>query len=111
MNFNETKTLARHEITLNLEQLFKVAKKLLKNNGVIAVVHRPERLVEILEEMKKNNIEPKKIQFVYPKKDKEANILLVEGMKNGKSGLKVLPPLYSHKENGEYTDEIKAYFE
>lgn len=111
LNFNETKTLARHEITLNLEQLFKIAKKLLKNNGVIAVVHRPERLVEILEEMKKNNIEPKKIQFVYPKKDKEANILLVEGMKNGKSGLKVLPPLYSHKETGEYTDEIKAYFE
>lgn len=111
LNFNETKTLARHEIALNLEQLFKVSKKLLKNNGVIAIVHRPERLVEILEEMKKNNIEPKRIQFVYPKANKESNILLVEGMKNGRSGLKILPPVYSHKENGEYTDEVKSYFE
>lgn len=111
LNFNETKTLARHEITLNLEQLFKISKKLLKNNGVISIVHRPERLVEIVEQMKKNNIEPKKIRFVYPKKEKEANILLIEGMKNGKSGLKILPPLYSHKDNGDYTDEIKHYFE
>ena len=61
--------------------------------------------------MKKNNIEPKRIQFVYPKANKESNILLVEGMKNGRSGLKILPPLYSHKENGEYTDEVKSYFE
>lgn len=111
LNFNETKTLARHEITLNLEQLFKISKKLLKNNGVISIVHRPERLAEIVEQMKKNNIEPKKIRFVYPKKEKEANILLIEGMKNGKSGLKILPPLYSHKDNGDYTDEIKHYFE
>lgn len=110
-NESSYKTIARHEITLDLQKLFKISKKLLKNNGIIAVVHRPERLVEILEEMKKYNIEPKKIQFVYPKKDKEANILLVEGMKNGKPGLKILPPLYSHNEDGEYTEEIKKYFE
>ena len=61
--------------------------------------------------MKKNNIEPKKVRFVYPKKDKEANILLIEGVKNGKPGLKILPPLYSHNDDGSYTDEIKSYFE
>ena len=111
INKNDYKTIARHEVKLNLDNIFNIAKKLLKNNGVIAIVHRPERLVEILESMKKNNIEPKKLRFVYPKKNMEANILLIEGKKNGKPGLKILPPLYSHLENGEYTEEVKKYFE
>lgn len=104
------KTIARHEIYLNLDQLFNISKVLLKTNGVLGIVHRPDRLVEILEKMKANNIEPKKIQFIYPKNEKEANILLVEGRKNGRPGLKILPPLYTHNNNGEYTDEIKRYF-
>lgn len=110
-NKNDYKTIARHEVKLNLSQLFNIAKKLLKNNGVIAVVHRPERFVEIVEEMKKNNIEPKRVQFIYPKTDMEANIMLIEGSKNGNPGLKILPPLYTHYENGEYTKEIKRFFE
>ena len=111
INKNDYKTIARHEVKLNLNQLFSIAKKLLKNNGVIAIVHRPERFVEVVEEMKKNNIEPKRVQFVYPKKNMEANIMLIEGSKNGKPGLKILPPIYSHKDNGEYTEDVKKYFE
>ena len=111
INKNDYKTIARHEVKLNLNQLFSIAKKLLKNKGVIAIVHRPERFVEVVEEMKKNNIEPKKVQFVYPKKNMEANIMLIEGSKNGKPGLKILPPIYSHQDNGEYTETIKKYFE
>ena len=111
INKNDYKTIARHEVKLNLSQLFLIAKKLLKNNGVIAIVHRPERFVEVMDEMRKNNIEPKRAQFVYPKKDLEANIMLIEGSKNGKPGLKILPPLYSHNEDGEYTEDIKKYFE
>ena len=111
INKNDYKTIARHEVKLNLNQLFIVARKLLKNNGVIAIVHRPERFVEIVEEMKKNNIEPKRVQFVYPKRNMEANIMLIEGSKNGNPGLKILPPIYTHLENGEYTDQIKKYFE
>ena len=111
LNKNDYKTIARHEVKLNLSDIFNISKKLLKNNGVIAMVHRPERFVEIIEEMKKNNIEPKKVQFVYPKKNMDANILLIEGSKNGKPGLKILPPIYTHLDNGEYTKEIKRYFE
>ncbi len=111
INKNDYKTIARHEVKLNLNQLFSIAKKLLKNNGVIAIVHRPERFVEVVEEMKKNNIEPKRVQFVYPKKNMEANIMLIEGSKNGKPGLKILAPIYSHKDNGEYTEDVKKYFE
>lgn len=112
-NLNESyyKTIARHEIKLNLNNIFTIARKLLKNNGVIAIVHRPERLIDIITEMKNNNIEPKKIRFVYPKKNSEANILLIEGSKNGKPGLKILPPLYTHLDNGEYTEEVLKYFE
>lgn len=110
LNESPYKILARHEVKLNLDLLFSISKKLLKNNGVVAVVHRPERLIEIINTMKKHNIEPKKIQFVYPGRKKEANILLIEGSKNGKPGLKILPPLYSHEENGSYTKEIEKYF-
>lgn len=106
----EYKSIARHEICLTLEELLKISRKLLKNNGILAIVHRPERLVEILEVMRNNNIEPKKIQFVYPKKGLEANILLVEGKKNGNPGLKILPPIYAHEENGNYTKKIQEMF-
>ncbi len=111
INNSDYKTIARHEVKLNLKQLMTIAKYLLNNNGVIAVVHRPERLVDIIEQMRENNIEPKKIRFVYPHEDKPANILLIEGRKNGLPGLKILPPLYSHTKDGNYTEEIKKMFE
>lgn len=111
LNKNDYKTIARHEVKLNLDDIFKIAKKLLKNNGNIAIVHRPERLLDIVDTMRKYNIEPKRVQFVYPKKDKEANILLVEGTKNGNKGLKIEPPIYTHNEDGEYTEQVKKYFE
>lgn len=109
-NDSNYKLLARHEKTLNLEQILIIAKKLLKNNGVIALVNRPARMIDIITEMKNNNIEPKKIQLVYPFKGKNANILLIEGSKNGKPGLKILPPLFAHNNDGSYTEEIKKFF-
>ena len=111
LNDNMCKSIARHEIKLNLEDIFKVAKKLLKNNGTIAIVHRPERMIEIIESMKNNNIEPKKMRLVYPKLNENANMLLIEGNKNGNSGLKILPPLYAHEKNGDYSREVLSYFE
>lgn len=110
-NSSDYKTVARHEVKLNLEQILNISRKLLKNNGIIALVHRPERLVDIITLMREKNIEPKKIQFVHPREDELANILLVEGMKNGNPGIKIMPPLYTHLENGEYTEQIKKYFQ
>lgn len=105
------KTIARHEVTIQLEEIFQIAKKLLKNKGIFAIVHRTERLVELLNLFQKYGLEPKKIQFVYPKKDMDSNIVLIEGMKNGKSGLKLLAPLYIHKEDGTYSKEYLAKLE
>lgn len=110
LNKNDYKTIARHEINLNINDLCKISRKILKNGGTIGLVHRPERLIDILTTMRKYNIEPKKIRFIYPKKDKDANILLVEGKKNGNKGLKILPPLYTHNDDGSYTEEMKNYF-
>lgn len=111
-NLNDSiyKQIARHEITLDLDTLIEISKKLLKNTGRLAIVHRPERLIEIIDCMKKNNIEPKKICFVYPKENMESNILLIEGIKNGKPGIKVMPPLITHNSDGSYTEEVKKFF-
>lgn len=109
-NDNEIKSIARHEIHMELEDVFKISKKLLKNGGSICMVHRTDRLMEIIEKMKNNNIEPKRIQFIYPKMNSESNLVLVDGRKNGKTGLKVLTPLYVHNEDGSYTDEVLKLF-
>ena len=110
LNKSDYKTIARHEITLNINQICNIAKRLLKNDGILGIVHRPERLTDILIAMRENNIEPKKIRFVSPKIGENANTVLVEGVLNGKKGLNVLSTLISHNPNGDYTDEIKQYF-
>jgi len=110
LNDNDYKTIARHEVKLNIYELMSIAKKILKNNGNIAVVHRSDRLIDIIEAMKNNNIEPKKIQFVYPKKGLDSNILLIEGRKNGNPGIKILDPIYAHDDKGEYSEQIEKYF-
>lgn len=111
LNNSDYKTIARHEVKLNLSQLLKISRKLLKNNGILGIVHRPDRLTDILVEMRSNNIEPKKIRLVYPRIGEEANIILIEGTKNGNVGLKILPPLYVHDKDGNYTEEVLKYFE
>lgn len=104
--FNDSyaKVIARHEVEINLEDLFVTAKKLLKNNGNFAIVHRPERLMEILFEFRKNNIEPKRIQFVYEKISKGSTLVLIEGQKNGREGLKIENPIVMYNEDGSMTD-------
>jgi len=111
VNDDVHKIIARHEKCLNLEQLAYMAKYLLKNNGVFAMVHRTDRLIEIINVLSKNNLQVKKIRFIYPKENTESNMVLVEATKNGNVGLKLLPPLYVHDEDGNYTEEVLKYFE
>ena len=80
------------------------------NNGSLVLVHRPERLTDIIVLMQKYNISPKKIQFIYPKEKTESNMILIEGTKNGNNAIKVIEPLIIHDDNGEYRDEIKKIF-
>ncbi len=110
VNNNEIKKIARHEVLVNLEDIIYNASLLLKKGGTFAMVHRPERLIEIIILMKKYHIEPKKMRFVIPKSGEIANILLIEGKMNGSSGLKVLPELIVYDENNNYTKEVKEMF-
>ncbi|MDX8336413.1 MULTISPECIES: tRNA1(Val) (adenine(37)-N6)-methyltransferase [Cetobacterium] len=103
-------TLARHEITIDLNQLIETASKLLKDKGYFAMVHRPDRFLEIIDTMRKYKISPKRVQFCHSKIDKPAKILLIEGIRNGNDSLTVLPPFISHDENGQYSSEVLELF-
>lgn len=106
VNDNEQKLISRHEITATLEDFIKTSNKLLKDKGSMYLVHRPERLADIIENLRKYKLEPKRIRYVYPSMEKEANLVLIKAVKNARPFLKIEAPLYVYKENGEYTDEI-----
>ena len=110
LNENQAKSIARHEITIDLETIIKISSKLLNDQGIFGLVHRPSRLIEIVNLCEKYSLEIKKIQFVYPRINEEANIVLIEAIKNGKSQLKVLEPIIT-SDGLEYTNQIKKYFE
>ena len=105
-NENEMKLISRHEIKCNIEDIIKVSSKLLKDNGELYMVHRPDRLVGIIECLRKYKIEPKKIRFVYSKKEDNSNLVLIKAVKNAGEFLKIEKPLYIYDENNKYTDEV-----
>lgn len=110
INENKVKSIARHEIEMELEDVMIISKALLKNEGSLVLVHRTDRLIEIIELMKKHNIEPKRMRLIYPKVNMESNLVLIEGRKNGKEGLKIIPPLYIHNDDSSYTSEVLEMF-
>ena len=111
INQKDKQIISRNETTVDLDGWIKVASKLLKDNGAIYMVHRPERLNEIIELLIKYRLEPKRIRFVYPKIDKDANLVLIKAVKYANSFLKVEKPLIIYKNDGNYTDEILKIYE
>ncbi len=94
INENYEKAIARHEIEMNLEDLMIAAKYILKNKAPLYIVHRCDRLEEILDCLSKYNFKVKKLQFIYASYKKEAIMVLIKATKNGKMGsLKVMPPV------------------
>ena len=107
LNDSYEKMIARHEILVNLSDICVCAKKVLKENGTLCLVHRSDRLMDILEEFRRNGIEPKKIKFLYETIEKESTLVLIEGQKSGKVGLKILKPFIQYDLNGNMTEEYK----
>lgn len=94
INEDEEKAIARHEIAMNLEDLMTSAKYILKNKAPLYIVHRTDRLEEILDCLNKYSFKVKKLQFIYAGYNKEAIMVLIKATKNGKMGsLKVMPPI------------------
>ncbi len=110
LNENEYLQIARHEIKINLDEIIKSAAMILDNKGRFAMVHRPDRMIEIINCMQKYDIEPKRIQFVYPRVGKESHIFLIEGMYKGNKGVKIEQPLYAHENDGSYTKDVRRMF-
>ncbi|ANZ58092.1 methyltransferase [Fructilactobacillus lindneri] len=107
-NPNPYLAVARHEVKTNLEEVIDVSSQLLKTNGKMFMVHRPDRLIEIFEKMKSHRLAPKKVQFIYPKKRRDANMVLISAIKDGKAaGLKVESPIFVYDGN-DYLKFIKA---
>lgn len=106
----EAHKIARHEIMCNLEDCMFAARHLLKQGGRLVMVHRAERLMDVLTEMRQANIEPKRIVFIYSKHGKSAVTIVVEGRKNGNQGLEIAPPFYIYNENGEYSEQMKEVY-
>lgn len=107
-NSNDYLTIARHEVYCNLEDVMRACKLYVKPGGKVSLVHRPERLVDIITLCKQLKLEPKRMQLVYPKAGREANTLLIEAVRDGNPGLKILPPLYIYQPDGEYTAEART---
>ena len=105
-NPDAPKQIARHEILCTLEDVVKAASYLLKDNGRFFMVHRPFRLPEIFENLRKYRLEPKRMRLVYPQIDKEPNMVLVEAVKYGKPRLNVEKPLIVYDEDMKYTEEM-----
>ena len=110
LNPNDKLAIARHEIMCNLEDVIVSARRLLKDNGRMFIVHRPERLADIFGLMRKYNIEPKRVKMIHPNAKKAPNIVLVEGQRDGGAFLKWDEPLYVYDENGNYSKEIDKIY-
>ncbi|BDZ31062.1 tRNA1(Val) (adenine(37)-N6)-methyltransferase [Lactiplantibacillus sp. WILCCON 0030] len=106
-NPNPHLAIARHEITANLAQIMAVTSDLLKMNGKAYFVHRPERLDDLFRTMAQHRLAPKRLRFVHPKADREANMVLIEMIKDGKpNGVRVLPPVIVYQADGSYGEEV-----
>jgi tRNA1Val (adenine37-N6)-methyltransferase len=103
---DKTNLISRHEVMCNIEDIAKQASFLLKSNSAIYMIHRPDRLADILEALRKYKLEPKNIRLIYPKINKEPNLVLIKATKCGKPFLKMEKPLIVYNEDGSYSDEI-----
>ncbi len=106
-NISYEKMIARHEILITLDDVCKSASRILKDNGNFCMVHRCDRLMDVITSFRKYNLEPKRIKFVYENLNKECFLFLIEGQKCGNVGLKIDKPLIMYHEDGSMTEEYK----
>ncbi|MCQ4088942.1 tRNA1(Val) (adenine(37)-N6)-methyltransferase [Saccharibacillus sp. JS10] len=107
---NQYEAIARHEIHCTLEDVVKACGKLVKQGGKVSMVHRPHRLADILTLMRQYRIEPKRVRFVHPRAGMEANMVLVEGIRDAKPEMRIMPPLIVYNDQGKYGDEFMEIY-
>ena len=105
-NENLVKLISRHEVECSLEDIIEKSSIVLKNLGQFYMVHRAERIVDVLVLLRKYKIEPKEMRFVHSKQNEKPNLILIKAVKNAKEYLKIEKPLIIYNEDGSYTEEI-----
>lgn len=106
-NMSYEKMIARHEILIDLDDICRCAKNILKDNGNFSLIHRTDRLIEIISTLKKYNLEPKIIKFIYDSVNGNSNLVLIQSQKNGKTGLKIDSPFILYNDDKTFTTEYK----
>jgi len=107
---DESIAMSRHETMCNIEDIAKAAEYLLKDKGMLSMIHRPNRLVDVLSVLREHSLEPKSIRFVHPYAGKAPNLFLLNAQKNTQPFLKVEDPLVMRRDDGQYTDEINDIY-
>lgn len=110
VNPESAKAIARHEILCSLDDVIRAASGCLKVKGRMYMVHRPHRLVDIFETMRKYRLEPKRMRMIHPHMSDAANMVLIEAVKGGNSQLYVEPPLVVYESDGTYTKELLGMY-
>lgn len=105
-SIGDVKYIARHEVKLSLEDIFKTVSKLLKNKGKLYIVHKPERMVDLLSFGRKYKLEAKNIKLLQPNKNKRPSIVIIEYVLDGGNECKIEPVIMEYNEDGSYTEEI-----
>ena len=113
LNQKDAKTIARHEMNGDIGEFILSAKRMLRYGGTLLMVYRPDRTCDLVYEMRKNGIEPKRMTFVHAYTDSEPSMLLVEGRSGGKSGMQITKPLILYKDRAhrEYTEDVNYIME
>lgn len=106
----EEKAIARHEVALKFPHLAETASHLLRVKGRFFMIFHPERLLEVSDSLRMNDLEPKRIRFVHNNLSAESKIVLIEAVKGGKGGLKIENPLYIYNDDGSYTEEVSEMY-
>lgn len=109
-NPGEIKAISRHELLCTLEDVIREAGNLVRPGGRVYLVYRPHRLIELISVLTRFNLEPKRIKFVHPFADREANMVLLEAVRGGGASLKVESPVIVFKEPGVYSEEIRSVY-
>ncbi len=105
-NESENKLISRHEVTASLEDFVRASKDLLVDKGEFYMVHRPERLVDVMTILRANNIEPKVLKMIFSDRNSEPKLFLIKGIKNAKPFLRIEKNLYIYDDEKNYTEEI-----
>ncbi|WP_342268925.1 tRNA1(Val) (adenine(37)-N6)-methyltransferase [Spiroplasma endosymbiont of Aspidapion aeneum] len=109
-NISIAKTLSRHEVSLNIDELLQCSSKILNNKKDFYMIHLTERFDEIILKLRKYKLTPKFVQFIYPKENIKSNRFMIHCKYNANQGISILPPLIINEKNGSYTREVQKFF-